>query len=176
MTYNTDIAVIGGGASGLVAAITAKRQAPHLDVYIFEALDRVGKKLITTGNGRCNITNRNLSHARYHGNDVDFAMDILGKCGNKDIEDFFISIGVPFVFEGDKGYPASLQASSVVDCLRYECDRLGIKTVCNCKIKSIKKQKAFVLTSDKDSIYSKTVICCAGLYSGGEKLGSDGSI
>ena len=64
--FNTvDIAVIGGGASGLLAAITAKRQDKTKKVCIFEGLDRVGKKLITTGNGRCNITNKEISLSRF---------------------------------------------------------------------------------------------------------------
>ncbi len=175
MNYTADIAVIGGGASGLVAAITAKRRCPFAKVYIFEGLDRVGKKLITTGNGRCNITNRVLSTERYHGNDVSFAENILEKINSSYVEDFFLSIGVPFVNEGNKVFPSSFQASSVVDCLRFECDRLGVKTVCGCKITKIKTNNGFRLFSDNDVIDARSVICCTGLYSGGDKLGSDGS-
>ena len=79
MKYVTDIAVIGGGASGLAAAISAKRQNKDLDVYVVEALSRVGKKLITTGNGRCNITNKNIDISRYHGTDKTFAEFALQK-------------------------------------------------------------------------------------------------
>lgn len=175
MNYTADIAVIGGGASGLIAAITAKRKAPFAKVYIFEALDRVGKKLITTGNGRCNITNRVLSPNRYHGKDPYFSKNIFDKVGNSEIEDFFLSIGIPFVCEGDKVFPASLQASSVVDCLRFECERLGITTVCGCRINKITYKDSFKLFADNDLITAKSVICCTGLYSGGDKLGSDGS-
>lgn len=175
MNYFADIAIIGGGASGLTAAITAKRLSPSSKVYIFEALDRVGKKLITTGNGRCNITNKNLSSDRFHGESVEFAMKVMGEDGNKTIEEFFSSVGVPFVFEENKGFPSSLQASSVVDCLRFECDRLGVKTICNCKITDIKFTKDFKLIFDGGNITAKSVIACTGLYSGGERLGSDGS-
>ncbi|MBE6781864.1 MAG: aminoacetone oxidase family FAD-binding enzyme [Ruminococcaceae bacterium] len=175
MNFFADIAIIGGGASGLAAAITAKRISPSSEVYIFEALDRVGKKLITTGNGRCNLTNRNLSADRFHGESVEFAMKVMGEDGNKTIEEFFSSVGVPFVFEENKGFPSSLQASSVVDCLRFECDRLGVKTICNCKIDDIKFSKDFKLFSQSGIITAKTVIACTGLYSGGERLGSDGS-
>ena len=174
MNYNVDIAVIGGGASGLVSAITAKRTNPNLSVYIFEALDRVGKKLITTGNGRCNITNKTLD-GRFHGEDTDFAFEVLAKEGSDEIRDFFLSIGLPFTYEGDKAYPASLQASSVVDCLRFECERLGIVTVCGFKVNKIAFGKEFKLSSDTGVVNAKLVICSTGLYSGGEKLGSDGS-
>lgn len=172
MNFVTDVAIIGGGASGLAAAITAKRRAPSAEVYIFEALDRVGKKLITTGNGRCNITNRNLN--RFHSEDVRFAYSVLNSVGNEGIADFFDSIGIPLLFEENKAYPASLQASSVVDCLRFECERLGVKTICGCKIRDIKFGKAFTLYADDTVITAKAVICCTGLYSGGDKLGSDG--
>ncbi len=172
MNCFADIAIIGGGAAGLCAAITAKRLNPKAEIYIFEALDRVGKKLITTGNGRCNITNQTLD--RYHGEDSSFAYSVLSKVGNSEIEDFFSSIGVPFVFEGDKGYPASLQASSVVDCLRFECDRLGVHTVCGARVTDIKFGKEFTLSFEEGSAKAKAVICCTGLYSGGDKVGSDG--
>ena len=172
MNCYTDIAIIGGGASGLTAAITAKRLLPHAKIIIFEALDRVGKKLIATGNGRCNITNRNLD--RFHGEDEGFSDTVLAGVGNEGIEGFFESIGIPFVFEGDKAYPASLQASSVVDCLRFECDRLGVETHCGCRVLDIKFGKEFSLVTEEGSFKAKTVICCTGLYSGGDKMGSDG--
>ena len=175
MKYVTDIAVIGGGASGLAAAISAKRQNKDLDVYVVEALSRVGKKLITTGNGRCNITNKNISLDRYHGQDVSFADFCLGEEFNKVFEDFFMSIGVPFTFEEDKAYPASLQASSVVDCLRFECDKLGVKTICDSKVTDIKIKNGFTLSFNEDTLTAKAVIVAGGLFSGGASLGSDGS-
>ena len=175
MNYKVDVAVIGGGASGLVAAICTKRNNPDLSVYIFEGLDRVGKKLITTGNGRCNITNKDVNLSRFHGENPTFAEFALAKYNLDAIRSFFNSVGIEFIFENDKGFPASLQAGSVVDCLRFECDRLGINTVCNCKIEEISFKNGFTFVSENDRIDAKSVICCTGLYSGGEKLGSDGS-
>ncbi len=176
MEYFTDIAIVGGGASGLAAAITAKRKNSALRVILLEGLDRVGKKLITTGNGRCNITNKNLDISRYHGKDKEFCRFALEKYGYNKIMDFFESLGVDFVSEGDKVYPASLQASSVVDALRYECDRLGVETVLNCRIKELKTGKEFILISENDRIVSKSVIVATGLFSGGVKIGSDGGM
>lgn len=169
-----DIAVIGGGASGLAAAITAKRLSRSSRVCIFEALDRVGKKLITTGNGRCNITNKNLSSARFHGEDPEFSSYALSKNAGAVTEEFFSSLGIPFLYEGDKAYPASLQASSVVDCLRFECEKLGIEVYTSHRITNLTLKSPFTLSGDGFSYTAKTVICCTGLYSGGDKVGSDG--
>lgn len=176
MNYTADIAIIGGGASGLIAAITAKRLNPDLEVCVFEALDRVGKKLITTGNGRCNITNLKLDLGRFHGEDTSFCEYALSRFGYEEIRNFFYSIGVDFVNEGDKVYPASLQAASVVDALRFECDRLGINTVLNCKIEELSFGKEYVLRSAEDTICTKALIICTGLFSGGDKIGSFGNI
>lgn len=176
MNYTADIAIIGGGASGLVAAITAKRINPRLSVYIFEALDRVGKKLITTGNGRCNITNLNLDLSRFHGDDISFCSFALERFGYSEIKDFFYSIGVDFINEGDKVYPASLQAASVVDALRFECDRIGVNTVLNFKIDDISFGKEYILISADSKVTAKSVILASGLLSGGDKVGSFGNI
>ncbi len=175
MNYRADIAVIGGGASGLAAAISAKRKNPALEVFVIEALPRVGKKLITTGNGRCNITNKEISLDRYHGEDVSFADFCLSEKLGKTFEEFFMSIGIPFVFEEDKAYPASLQASSVVDCLRFECEKLKVKTLVDSKVTKIQKKDEFTLYFNDNTLTAKAVIVAGGLFSGGASLGSDGS-
>lgn len=176
MNHTADITILGGGASGLIAAITAKRLNPTLSVYVLEALDRVGKKLITTGNGRCNITNLSLDLNRFHGEDASFCHHALEHFGFEEIKDFFYSIGVDFTAEGDKVYPASLQAASVVDALRFECDRIGVKTVLNCKIEEISFGKEYILKSKDTVISTKALILCAGLFSGGDKVGSFGNV
>ncbi len=176
MNRKTDIAIIGGGAAGLIAAITAKRKAPNLSVTLIEGLDRVGKKLITTGNGRCNITNTHLSLSRFHGEDKEFCQYALSRFGYNEIKAFFGSIGVDFVAEGDRVYPASLQAASVVDALRFECDRIGVETVTSCKITDIKKGADFTLLAEGEKFTARAVIVATGLFSGGDKIGSDGSV
>ena len=176
MNYTADIAVLGGGASGLIAAITAKRLNPNLSVYIFEALDRVGKKLITTGNGRCNITNLNLDFSRFHGENSSFCEHAFNRFGYEEIRAFFYSVGVDFVNEGDKVYPASLQAASVVDALRFECDRIGVNTVLGCKIEDISLGKEYTLKSNDCTVKARALILCTGLLSGGDKVGSFGNV
>ena len=172
-----DVVIIGGGASGLFAAVYLKKNNPKLSVRILEALPRVGKKLALTGNGRCNITNRNIDISRYHGTDKTFAEFALQKYDGFFCEDFFESIGVPFVFEDDKAYPASLQAASVVDCLRFAADELGVITHLETKVTNIQLTKSgYMVIADKMQFMAKNVILAAGLLSGSDKVGCDGSI
>lgn len=173
----TDVIIIGGGASGLAAAVYLKQHNKELSVRILEALPRVGKKLAITGNGRCNITNKNITTDRYHGENVSFCEFALNNYDRCFTEDFFESIGVPFVFEGDKAYPQSLQASSVVDCLRFTADKLGVITHTETKVTNIQVSNGnYKIISDNLSFLAKNVIVAAGLYSGGDRLGCDGSI
>ena len=173
----TDIIIIGGGAAGLLSAVYLKKQNPKLNIRILEALPRVGKKLAVTGNGRCNITNKNINLNRYHGKNVSFAEYALNKYDLSFTADFFESIGVPFVFEGDKAFPASLQAGSVVDCLRFAAEENGIIIHTDTKVTNIQILKnQYRVWVDKISFICDTVIVATGLYSGGYKCGSDGSM
>lgn len=173
----TDIIIIGGGAAGLLSAVYLKKQNPKLNIRILEALPRVGKKLAITGNGRCNITNKNINLNRYHGNNVSFAEYALNKYDISYTADFFESIGVPFIYEGDKAFPASLQAGSVVDCLRFAAEESGIIIHTDTKVTNIQILKnQYRVWADKISFVCDTVIVATGLYSGGYKCGSDGSM
>ena len=176
MSNSKDLLIIGGGAAGLVAAITAKRKNPNLSVAIIEGLDRVGKKLITTGNGRCNISNVDDSPSHFHGENREFAGFALENYGKENLIEFFSSIGIEFAEENDKLYPASFQASSVVDCLRFECERLGVETICNAKVTGIKKGKVFTVLGEDFELHSRVLIVATGLFSGGDKLGCDGGV
>lgn len=171
-----DIAVIGGGAAGLCSAICAARQNKKLKISVFEQLDRVGKKIAVTGNGRCNITNKNLSADSFHTKRPDFVQSIFSKVGHKDIVSFFDTLGVPFYTEADgRQYPASLQAPSVTDALRFECERLGIELCCGSKVNDIKRiTDCFELSVNNKNITAKRVILASGGLAGGQKLGCDG--
>ena len=107
-------AVIGGGAAGMAAAIAAARHGDR--VLLFERLDRVGKKLLATGNGRCNLMN--CSAPAYPGGS-DFAVTVLSRCDTAALEQFFHSLGLQLRTE-DMGrvYPVSGQAASVLDAFR----------------------------------------------------------
>ncbi len=172
----SDICIIGGGAAGMMAAIAAKEKNPSLRVVILERLSRVGKKISVTGNGRCNITNKNPDISRYHGMLPSFASPLLERFSVEFTEAFFENIGVPIVYEGDKGFPASFQAASVTDALRFHCDELGVITECEQRVTDIQKDGGgYLVVTDKSRFFAKAVIAAAGMLSGGEKFGCDGS-
>ncbi len=172
-----DLIIIGGGAAGLTAAVYFKKQNPNATVRILESQPRVGKKLALTGNGRCNITNKNIDLTRYHGENVDFCRYALEKYDLSFTEAFFNGIGVDFLFEEEKGYPSSLQASSVVDCLRFTCDSLGIITHLETPVTNIQISGGnYKVYSNQLSFLARNVIIAAGLLSGGDRMGSDGSM
>ncbi|MBO5725468.1 MAG: aminoacetone oxidase family FAD-binding enzyme, partial [Clostridia bacterium] len=149
-----------------------------ISVAVIEQLSRVGKKLITTGNGRCNITNLNINLDRYHGEDIGFAEYALTNYDNYFAADFFSEIGIVFTYdETGRGYPYSLQASSVVDCLRFALDEYGVDTFVDTSVLSYSKKDNFfnVKTTNGDFV-AESVIIATGLYSRGQKLGSNGSM
>ncbi|MBR4282749.1 MAG: NAD(P)/FAD-dependent oxidoreductase [Clostridia bacterium] len=160
---NYDIAIIGGGASGLVSAIFAKGQNPALSVAIFESNPRVGKKLLTTGNGRCNLGNMGNLSGRYHG-DTDFAEKVLNSFNTRCTIDFFQSIGVECIeLEEGKLYPMCLQANGVVDQLRFRTDELGVVTLAERKVEKIEKaNKSFTIYSNNEVFTAKKVIIATG--------------
>ena len=172
-----DILIIGGGAAGLVAAICAKRKNDKLNILVCEGADRVCKKLITTGNGRCNITNKNADITKYHGTDVSYAKNVFDKYFVNDTVKFFSSIGVEIIFEEDgRAYPYSYQASSVVDALRFAADELGIATKCDCKVLDFDKKDNFTVKTTVGEFTAKSLIVTGGMLSGGKSVGSDGSV
>ncbi|MBO4694173.1 MAG: aminoacetone oxidase family FAD-binding enzyme [Clostridia bacterium] len=173
-----DVCIVGGGASGLAAAVYIKQKKPSVSVAVLERLPRVGKKLITTGNGRCNLTNSDESITHFHGDNPYFAEYAILKYNNKELERFFKSIGLPLYYdETGRAYPASLQASSVVDALRFSCDMLGVDTFVDCMVTDIIFGQSWsALKTELGDFSAKSVVFATGLYSGGKKLGCDGYI
>ena len=170
------LSVIGGGASGLAAAIEAarirKNRRSDVKIVVFEQLPKVGKKILATGNGRCNIMNSSVPKNKYHG-DPKLLDSIFGTYPAESNMKFFRSMGI-YLAEEDGGrlYPLSFQAISVLDALRFEADNLGIEIKCDTKICSIKRKgNGFVLN---DEIYTDAVIIAGGGKSSSVH-GSDGS-
>lgn len=166
-----DIVIVGGGASGLIAAISSKKVNKDIRVSIIEKNDRIGKKLINTGNGRCNITNADITKEHYYSSNSDF-FNFFESFSLNDTEEFFGNLGVVFkTEESGKIYPYSLQASSVLDALRYECEKLDIDIFCGERVKSVNKTGAkFSVVTDGDEYSSSALIIAAG-GAASDKLG-----
>lgn len=175
------IAVIGAGASGLVTAITAMQKANEkgkdCKVTLFEARDRVGKKLLATGNGRCNMLNTDKVPFYFSVN--GFHSYAIRKFDAESNLEFFSGLGL-YTREDSEGrvYPLSNQASTVLDVLRLECENLKIRTVTDCEITSVRKKKnGFII--NKDMLFDKLVLACGGKagvksFNGYELLGQLG--
>lgn len=168
------VLIIGGGASGLTAAITAARKGA--DVTILEHMDRVGKKILSTGNGRCNITNLTMQADCYRCSQKDFPMKVIDQFPVKDTLAFFDSIGILTKSRNGYIYPNSDQASSVLDALRLEAEHLNIRITTGCKVKHIKKlgKGIFCVQSDQGEFLGDTLILAAGSKAA-SVTGSDGS-
>lgn len=171
MTY--DILIVGGGAAGMAAAIAAKERDSGLRVTVVERNDRVGKKIALTGNGRCNITNRELGLSSFHGTQPQFARYALLKHGLDDTLRFFEQLGILIKFEErGRGYPYSLQASSVVDGLRFRMEELGVKVISSSAVSQIRR--GFHVRTSSAELGAKRVIVAAG-GNAAPKTGSDGA-
>ena len=166
-----DVAVVGGCASGITAAINAKRKNPKLNIVIIEKLPRIGKKILATGNGRCNLTNVNAVAEDYCNS--DFVSDIFAKYPPQRVIGFFESMGlVTFADSEGRVYPRSNMASSVLDVLRFELEKLGVEILCDTAVTQIKKSNGgFVLN---DNIFCKKVLVSTG-GKASPSQGSDGS-
>ncbi len=144
------IAIIGAGASGIVACIQAKRENPNIDIDLFDKNSKIGKKILASGNGRCNISNKEISTLNYFGEDVSFAKFALEEFNYKLFEKFCLSIGLLLdVKENSKVYPLSNEAKSVVNLFNAQLKHLGINIISEISIESVeKKDNKFILKSD----------------------------
>ena len=168
-----DLLVIGAGASGMMAAIIAARE--NKKVSIIEKLDKVGKKLLATGNGKCNFTNELMDAQCFHG-DKAFVEHVLQCFTVEDCLQFFHSIGIYPKQKNGYYYPNSEQASSVVLALSEELRRLSVEIKLQTKVDTIQRLKdGFCLISGNEKFYGNKVIVATGLIAS-PKLGSDGSL
>lgn len=172
------VAIIGGGASGLLCAtelLTGINAFWGEEVVILDRNDRLGKKLIATGNGQGNLTNADLSPSHYYG-EKKFIDDFWDNAKNINLIDYFYRLGIPLI-DGDDGkyYPLSFQASSTLDILR---EYLAYK---NCQIftstfveKIEKRLDVFVLHSSSGDIEAEYIVLCTG-GKAAKQFGTDGS-
>ncbi len=172
------LAIIGGGAVGLTSAIHAYNFSKgNINIIILEKMDRVGKKILATGNGRCNFTNIYATYENFYGEDKFFSKYFLEQFSVQDTIDFFYNLGVLHtVLENGKVYPYSEQASSILDALRNKIDNLNIPIKTEFDVKSInKKNDKFKIVSTKNEtiLANKIIFATGGMAS--QNLGSNGS-
>lgn len=167
------IIIVGGGASGMTAAITAARLGAK--VTIIEQKDRIGKKILSTGNGRCNLTNESMNTDCFRGDNTTIVNSVLKQFGYHDTIHFFEELGV--ILKNRQGYiyPFSEQASAILDVLRMEIRRLSVTVLLEQTVTAIKKtNKGFQVTTNTGSCSADTVILATG-GKAAPVLGSDGS-
>ncbi len=165
------IAVIGGGASGIAAAIYAKRICNKNSVTVLERSDRVLKKLLATGNGRCNLSNTSISPENYFSHTPKEVSKILDAFSPEEERQFFLSLGILLCEENGRIYPYSRRANAVSDALRAECEHMGIKIRTGVFVNRIeRKGNGFSVLGE---FFDKVIISCGGFSA--PSFGTDGS-
>lgn len=168
---NYDLIVVGGCSSGIVAAINAKNLYPEMKIALIEKLPRIGKKLLATGNGKCNITN--LFALDHDYTNKSFTMCAQSKYNPNTIINFFEGLGLICYSDScGRVYPESNTATSVVDALRFELERLCVEVICDTPVTEIKKTGAEFTVNNEYSC-KKLILAVGGKSSPSQ--GSDGS-
>lgn len=169
------IGIIGGGAAGMMAAIIAARQGA--EVTVLEANSRLGKKLLSTGNGKCNLGNLKLDISEYYCREPERLEVFLKRFGTDDVVSFFQGIGVILKEKNGYLYPASEQAAVVQDALRYELRSLQVREVMDCKIQSVGRDSLSgeiqVSGGGQNFSFDCVILACGGKAA--PSTGSDGS-
>ena len=171
------IAIIGGGASGLAAALSAARTDPKAEITVLEGLDRVGKKILATGNGRCNLTNSDLANAHYHSSQPELLGNLLAEMPTERTLDFFHSLGL-WCAEEELGriYPNARQASAVLDVLLNGLEHSGVRVECGVKVKNAARtERGFRLTAEDGRAFLADAVVLAAGGRAAPKQGTDGT-
>ena len=166
-----EVVIVGGGASGLTAAITAARNGK--DVTLIERNNKCGKKILITGNGRCNFwnTDENLSH--FHSSNSNLLKEFITDERKNSILKFFDSLGLAYKTKNGYYYPFSNQAFTIENALLSECKKLNIKIINDIVVEKIIKKDCFIINPDKENIKAKNIIIATGSKAA-PKTGSDG--
>lgn len=169
------IGIVGAGPAGMTAAIAAAERGA--DVTLFEQKERVGNKILVTGNGKCNLTNTNLKAEFYHGKHSEFAETILRRFSLRETIAFFTQIGIYTKNRNGGLYPHSEQASAVLDALRMELRRLNVNIQNNRRITEIRRDdtNGFIVkdSEGREEVFSRVILAAGSKAS--PKTGSDGS-
>lgn len=173
------VAVVGGGAAGMMAAVQAAYAGARVTVY--ERNDRVGKKILSTGNGKCNFSNEDMRATCYYGSGAGYVDGFYKQFGVAETKTFFRELGMRIKDRNGYLYPASEQAATVLDVLRYEMERLGIEICAGCRVTGIDGpgNPGYRLTLEtetaayKKRTYDAVILACGGRAA--PKTGSDGT-
>ena len=167
-----DLCIIGAGASGLTAAITAARRGKK--VTLIERNGKCGKKLLITGNGKCNYFNKDQDISHYSSNSLDKIKDIINKDNLNKVLNFFNSLGIEPKIKNGYYYPTSESSITIQNALVYEAKRLNVEIINGVKVEKIIKEKAFIINPETENIKAKKIIIASGGMAA-PKTGSDGS-
>lgn len=169
------IGVVGGGAAGMMAAISAAGQGAR--VTVLEANERLGKKLLSTGNGKCNLGNEKLDPGEYYTGRPDLLERCLRRFSTDDTMNFFHRTGLLIKSKNGYLYPASEQASSVLDVLRFEAAAAGIEVVTGCRVERIARDGRTggiqVRGGGRDFDFDRVILAAGGRAA--PRTGSDGA-
>ncbi len=159
------VVIVGGGASGLITAIYARKNK-H-EVLVIEKLDRCGKKILVTGNGRCNYWNEDQNLEYYHSTHKEVLDKIITEKDQQEILDFFKKIGILPKVKNGYYYPNSNQASSIKDALFLQTKLVGVRFTNDQEVIDIeKKNNQFLLKTDKETITADKVVLATGSHAG----------
>lgn len=168
-----DCCVIGGGASGIMAAITASRLKKS--VVLIEKNAELGRKILATGNGRCNITNKFAAPNRYHGGNTDFIASVLAQFDQFETMKFFENLGLVLKEENlGRMFPRTDEAKTVVNALIYELQKNKVEVILNDQARKIEKSDNFKITLQSGKIIEagKLIITTGGMAA--PQLGTSG--
>ncbi len=158
------VGIIGAGASGMMAAVTAAEY--HAEVTLFEKNDRVGKKILATGNGKCNFGNLDFSMEKYYCDDKEKLEKIFSRFSVRDTISFFEENGVFLRNKNGYLYPYSEQASTILDLFRKLLQKAGVSIITSCIITDVsfdEKKCVFGVRTEEDYFeFDNLIIACGG--------------
>lgn len=172
------IAIIGGGAAGMMAAITAAKNGAEVTLY--EHTDRLGKKILSTGNGKCNLSNWEMNEECFHSSNPSLVKKCLERFSVKKTMNFFMSHGMLIKDKNGYLYPLAEQSSVVLDVLRYTVENLGIKVLYQSQVRKVYRTNdrngndSVCIENGNEKVYYHSVIIACGSKAA-PKTGSDGS-
>lgn len=165
-----DVAIIGGGASGLSCAVSLKRMDPSLTIVIAEEGERLGRKLAASGNGQGNVSNADMGERHFHGSFAPLAYKLC----NSEEYDRFSLFDCIFTQDGNgRIYPAGKQASALTDCLIRGVQRYGAEVLYSAKVTDLKRGFFLTLSDGKRLAAERVVLATGGKAQ--KQFGTDGS-